>query len=61
MIRVAASHVPVGIAVQDGDYQRVNPRTSKEVTIGEIVQFGKEYLNLITSSGVLKSRFIPSG
>ena len=46
MIRAASSHVPVGVAVQDGDYQQVNPRTSKEVTVSEIVQFGKEYLKV---------------
>ncbi len=46
LIRASSAHVPVGLAVQDGDYQHVNPRTSKEVTIAEIIQFGKEYLGV---------------
>jgi len=46
LIRAASAHVRVGLAVQDGDYQHVNPQTNKEVTIGEIIQFGKDYLGV---------------
>lgn len=46
LIKASASHVPVGLAVQDGDYNHVNPKTSKQVTIAEIIDFGKEYLGV---------------
>lgn len=46
LIRAVSPHVAVGIAVQDGDYSHVNPRTKKEVTIAEIIEFGKEYLGV---------------
>jgi hypothetical protein len=46
LIRASASHVPVGLAVQDGDYNHVNPKTSKQVTIAEVIDFGKEYLGV---------------
>jgi hypothetical protein len=44
LIRDSAGHVPVGIAVQDGDYEHENPRTGKRVTIPEIVEFATDYL-----------------
>ena len=46
LIKASASHVPVGLAVQDGDYNHVNPKTSKPVTIAEVIDFGKEYLGV---------------
>ena len=46
LIKASASHVPVGVAVQDGDYNHVNPKTSKQVTIAEVIDFGKEYLGV---------------
>lgn len=46
LIKASASDVPVGLAVQDGDYNHVNPKTSKQVTIAEIIDFGKEYLGV---------------
>lgn len=46
LIRASASKVRVGLAVQDGDYQHVNPQTGKQVTIAEIIEFGKEYLGV---------------
>lgn len=46
LIRAASNQVRVGVAVQDGNYQHVNPQTNKEVTIAEIVQFGKDYLGV---------------
>jgi len=44
LIRAASNHVRTGLAVQDGDYEHVNPQTGKEVTIEEIIKFGKDYL-----------------
>ena len=46
LIRASAPHVPVGLAVQDGDYQHVNPKTGQQVTIAEVIDFGKEYLGV---------------
>ncbi len=46
LIRAVSPHVAVGLAVQDGDYSHVNPRTKKEVTIAEVIEFGKEYLGV---------------
>jgi hypothetical protein len=46
LIRAASAHLRVGVAVQDGNYNHVNPRTSKEVTIADIIQFGKDYLGV---------------
>lgn len=46
LIRAASAEVRAGVAVQDGNYQHVNPQTNKEVTIAEIIQFGKEYLGV---------------
>lgn len=44
LIRESAGRVPVGLAVQDGDYEHENPKTGKRVTVPEIVEFAKEYL-----------------
>jgi len=38
--------VPTGVAVQDGNYSHVNPKTNKVVTVPEIYDFGKNYLKL---------------
>lgn len=46
LIRASASQLRVGVAVQDGDYQHVNPKTGKQVSIAEIINFGKEYLGV---------------
>jgi hypothetical protein len=45
-IRASSAHVKVGVAVQDGNYNHVNPRTGKQVTIDEIIKFGKDYLGV---------------
>src|SRR4030095_12007129 len=45
LIKDAADFVPVGIAVQDGNYEHVNPKTGKRVTIAEKIKFATEYLN----------------
>lgn len=44
LIREAAGIVPVGIAVQDGNYEDVNPKTGKRITIAELINFATEYL-----------------
>lgn len=45
LIREVAGVVKVGLAVQDGNYEWVNPKTGKRVTIAEQIQFAREYLN----------------
>lgn len=46
LIRDAAGIVPVGIAVQDGNYEDINPKTGKRVTITELLEFATEYLKV---------------
>jgi hypothetical protein len=35
-----------GVAVQEGNYEEINPMTGKRVTVKEIYDFGKDYLGL---------------
>lgn len=44
LIKEIGADVPVGIAVQDGNYDHVNPKTEKRVTIAELIEFATEYL-----------------
>jgi hypothetical protein len=44
LIRESAGKVPVGVAVQDGNYEEINPRTGKRITIAEQIKFAREYL-----------------
>jgi|GEM_PF-425430 len=44
LIREVAGEVPVGIAVQDGNYDHINPKTGKRVTVAELIEFATEYL-----------------
>jgi hypothetical protein len=44
LIREVAADVKVGVAVQDGNYEHINPKTGKRVTIAEQIKFAKEYL-----------------
>ena len=44
LIREVAGDVVVGIAVQDGNYEHVNPETGKRVTISEQIKFATDYL-----------------
>jgi hypothetical protein len=44
LIRDSAGIVAIGMAVQDGNYEHVNPKTGKRVTISEIINFATEYL-----------------
>lgn len=46
LIREAAGVVPNGIAVQDGNYEDVNPKTGKRITIDELIKFATEYLKV---------------
>src|SRR6185295_5161430 len=46
LIRDAAGIVPIGIAVQDGNYEDVDPKTGKRITIAELIQFATEYLKV---------------
>ena len=46
LIREAAGIVPTGIAVQDGNYEDINPKTGKRITIAELIKFAAEYLQV---------------
>ncbi len=46
LIRDCAGLVPTGIAVQDGNYEYVNPKTGKRVTIAELLEFATDYLKV---------------
>ncbi len=46
LIREAAGVVPTGIAVQDGNFEDVNPTTGKRVDISELIKFATEYLQV---------------
>jgi hypothetical protein len=45
-IRNSSEKVPAGVAVQDGTYQYINPRTKATITAADIYTFGKDYLGL---------------
>ncbi len=44
LIREVAGMVPVGIAVQDGNYEDINPKTGKRASIAELIKFATNYL-----------------
>ena len=46
LIREAAGIVRTGIAVQDGNYEDVNPKTGKRATIAELIDFATDYLKV---------------
>jgi hypothetical protein len=46
LMRDCGGIVPTGVAVQWGNYEHINPRTGKQVTIPEIYDFGSNYLKL---------------
>ena len=46
LIREVAGRVPVGIAVQDGNYDDQDPKTGKRITIPELLKFATEYLKV---------------
>ena len=46
LIRAAHGIVPTGIAVQEGDYDTINPKTGKPTTIPDLLGFAKGYLKV---------------
>jgi hypothetical protein len=46
LIRDSAGVVPTGIAVQWGNYEHVNPKTQKQVSIPELLDFAESYLKV---------------
>lgn len=46
LIRNMAGIAPTGVAVQEGNYDVINPKTGKQVTVPEILDFAKNYLRL---------------
>ncbi len=46
LIRALHGIVPTGVAVQEGNYDIINIKTEKKVTVPEILDFAKNYLRL---------------
>jgi hypothetical protein len=46
LIREASASVSTGIAVQDGDYEDVDPKTGARTTVPELIKFATEHLNV---------------
>jgi hypothetical protein len=46
LIKEAAGIVPIGIAVQDGNYGDVNPKTGKPGSIEDLIRFATSYLQV---------------
>jgi len=46
LIRESAGIVPVGIAVQDGNYDDVDPATGRRITVPALIAFATEYLEV---------------
>lgn len=46
LIRAISGKVVTGVAVQDGNYDELNVKTNKKVTVPEILDFAKNYLKL---------------
>lgn len=46
LIRESVGIIPSGIAVQDGNYADVNPRTSKRADISELINFAGDFLKV---------------
>jgi hypothetical protein len=46
LIRALHGIVPTGVAVQHGNYEIINPKTGKQVTVPEILNFAESYLRL---------------
>jgi hypothetical protein len=45
-IRDSAGIVPTGIAVQEGNYEAINPKTAKRVMVAELERFATDYLRV---------------
>jgi hypothetical protein len=46
LIRESSGKVPTGLAVQDGNYGDVDPKTGKRATIPDLLKFGRDELQL---------------
>jgi len=46
LIRAFCGAAPTGIAVQDGNYQHRNPKTGRQVTVPELLDFAGQYLKV---------------
>jgi hypothetical protein len=46
LLKQYSTDIITGLAVQDGNYEEINPKTGKQVTIEEIFYFGKNYIGL---------------
>jgi len=46
LMREVAGVVPIGIAVQDGNYGDINPRTGRAASIAELIEFATEDLKV---------------
>lgn len=46
LIRNLAGKAPTGAAVQEGNYSVLNPKTKRQVTLSEILEFAQDYLKL---------------
>ncbi len=46
LIRACHGRIPTGIAVQEGNYACLNPKTGKPMTISELLRFAQGYLKV---------------
>jgi hypothetical protein len=46
LIQSVAGIIPTGVAVQNGNYEVINPKTGKQVTLIEILDFAQNFLRL---------------
>jgi hypothetical protein len=46
LLRQYAGTIASGIAVQDGNYEQQHPKTGRQVTVQELVEFATEYLRV---------------
>jgi hypothetical protein len=46
LIRSLSGKVKTGLAVQDGDYVNIDPKTGKQMTVAEMIGFAKDDLQL---------------
>lgn len=64
LLRDAAGKVPIGMAVQEGNYDDKHPQTGKRITVPELVQFATEdlkvdYLFWCTQEPFYSQEFLP--
>jgi hypothetical protein len=64
LIKSSYQKVPAGLAVQDGNYNHINPNTNKRITAEEIFQFAETELHLTyifwgTENPFFKSETLP--